>query len=158
LNISENELKTQVQKIRQKLFIIRDKRFHPAKDDKILTNWNGLMIAALAKAAHILRNPKYIEAAQQATKFIFKCLIREDGRLLHRSRDGDAAILANADDYAFLIWGLIELYETTFDISYLEKALNLQEEMIKYFWNREDGGFYFTSDDGEMVLFRQKEI
>jgi uncharacterized protein YyaL (SSP411 family) len=83
---------------------------------------------------------------------------RQDGRLLHRYRDGQAAVLANADDYAFLIWGLLETYEATFDTKYLQTALDLNKELIKYFWDEQRGGFYFTADDAEELIVRQKEI
>ncbi|NVM53465.1 MAG: thioredoxin domain-containing protein [Candidatus Helarchaeota archaeon] len=158
LKIPKDELTKRVDAIRTKLFPIREKRPHPHKDDKILTNWNGLMIAALAKAARVFEEPEYIEVAQKAINFIFQQLKRSDGRLLHRYRDGEAAILANIDDYTFLIWGLLELYETTFEATYLRKALTLNEEILKHFWDDEGGGFYFTPDDAEKLLFRQKEI
>ena len=92
--------------IRQKLFSIRERRIHPHKDDKILTDWNGLMIAALARAAQVFAVPAYAEAAQRAVSFILKSLRTADGRLLHRFRDGEAAVAGMIDDYAFFIWGL----------------------------------------------------
>ncbi len=158
LKLSADELQRSVEKIRTKLFSIRETRAHPHKDDKVLTNWNGLMIAALSKAARVFDEPKYIEAAKAAAEFIFNKMVRSDGRLLHRYRDGEAAILANLDDYAFLIWGLLELYETTFDTSYLLKALKLNEEQLQYFGDEKIGGFYFTPQDGEELLIRKKEI
>jgi uncharacterized protein YyaL (SSP411 family) len=81
-----------------------------------------------------------------------------DGRLLHRYRDGQAAISANVDDYAFLVWALLELYEATFEASHLEAALALNKDLIAYFWDDTRGGLYFTPDDGETLLIRQKEI
>ncbi|MFX1294717.1 MAG: thioredoxin domain-containing protein [Promethearchaeota archaeon] len=158
LNIPKEELIKRVESIRNKLFNIREKRPHPHKDDKILTNWNGIMIAALAKAARVFNKPQYSEAAHQAAKFIFERMFRSDGRLLHRYRDAQAAILANLDDYVFLIWGLLELYETTFNVNYLQRALKLNNEMIDHFWDKKGGGFYFNPNDGEELLFRQKEI
>jgi uncharacterized protein YyaL (SSP411 family) len=155
---SVDGLKERVEAARQKLFAVRDKRIHPHKDDKILTDWNGLMIAALAKGSQVFDEPKYAEAAKRAADFILTDMRREDGRILHRYRDGHTAILANADDYAFLIWGLLELYETVFDVHYLQTALDLNSEMIKYFWDEQDGGFYFTADDAEELIVRQKEI
>jgi uncharacterized protein YyaL (SSP411 family) len=155
---SLDDLKERVETARQKLFKIRNKRIHPHKDDKILTDWNGLMIAALAKGAQVFDEPKYADAAKHAADFIFKNMRRGDGRILHRYRDGHAAILANVDDYAFLIWGLLELYETIFDVHYLKTALELNNEMVKYFWDEQDGGFYFTADDAEELIVRQKEI
>jgi hypothetical protein len=155
---SVDELKERVETARQKLFTARNKRIHPHKDDKILTDWNGLMIAALAKGAQVCNEPEYADAAKRAANFILTDMRRQDGRILHRYRDGHAAILANVDDYAFLIWGLLELYETIFDVHYLQTALDLNNEMIKYFWDEQDGGFYFTADDAEELIVRQKEI
>ena len=155
---SVDGLKERVGVARQKLFAARDKRVHPHKDDKILTDWNGLMIAALAKGAQAFNEPKYAEAAKRAADFILTDMRREDGRILHRYREGHTAILANVDDYSFLIWGLLELYETVFDVDYLQAALDLNSEMIKYFWDEQDGGFYFTAEDAEELIVRQKEI
>ena len=155
---SVDGLKESVEAARQKLFAVRNKRVHPHKDDKILTDWNGLMIAALAKGAQAFDEPKYAEAAKRAADFILTGMRRDDGRILHRYRDGHTAILANVDDYAFLIWGLLELYETVFDVDYLQTALDLNSEMIKYFWDEKDGGFYFTAEDAEELIVRQKEI
>ena len=155
---SVDELKERVEAARQKLFTARNKRIHPHKDDKILTDWNGLMIAALAKGAQVCNEPEYADAAKRAADFILTDMRRPDGRILHRYRDGHAAILANVDDYAFLIWGLLELYETAFDVHYLQTALNLNSEMIRYFWDEQNGGFYFTADDAEELIVRQKDI
>ena len=157
LGISRAELDERLEKSRQILFDVREKRVHPSKDDKIITDWNGLMIAALAKAGRVFDNNDYTEAAAKAAEFINKSLTR-DGRLLHRYRNGDAAILANIDDYAFFIWGLLELYETTFDTQYLREAIDLNDQMIKYFWDENNFGFYFTPSDGEKLLVKQKEI
>jgi len=121
MKISMEELKNRINGARQQLFAARNKRVHPHKDDKILTDWNGLMIVALAKGAQVFHNPEFLDAAKRATDFILKEMHREDGRLLHRYRDGQSAILAHVDDYAFLIWGLLELYETTFDTHYLKR-------------------------------------
>ena len=98
---SLDDLKERVETARQKLFKARNKRIHPHKDDKILTDWNGLMIAALAKGAQVFDEPKYADAAKRAADFIFTNMRRGDGRILHRYRDGHAAILANVDDYTF---------------------------------------------------------
>jgi hypothetical protein len=155
---SVDELIERVKTARQKLFTARNKRIHPHKDDKILTDWNGLMIAALAKGAQVCNEPQYADAAKRAADFILTDMRRQDGRILHRYRDGHTAILANVDDYAFLIWGLLELYETIFDVHYLQTALDLNNEMIKHFWDEQDGGFYFTADDAEELIARQKEI
>jgi hypothetical protein len=147
-----------LKKVAKKLFEFRKKRIHPLKDDKILTNWNGLMIAALAKGAQAFNSMKYSEIAKKTVEFIFEKLQKPNGKLIHRYRDGEANIDGNLDDYAFLVWGLIELYEATFTTKYLEEALRLQEEMIEHFWDKDNGGFFFTSDDSEELLVRNKNF
>jgi uncharacterized protein YyaL (SSP411 family) len=155
--IFEQRLIETIERALHKLFQTREKRIRPHKDDKILTNWNGLMIAALAKAGQVFDELKYTEAAQKATHFILKNMRKSDGRLLHRYRNGEAAITANLEDYAFFIWGLTELYEATFNANYLKVALELTEDLINHFWDQNNGGFYFTPDDGEGLLVRQKQ-
>jgi len=158
LKISERDLRKRLKGARGKLFYAREKRVHPHKDDKILADWNGLMIAALAKGARVLDEPQYAKAAEQALDFILKNMRNPDGRLLHRFRDGEAALPAYVDDYAFLIWGMLELYETTFEVRYLQTALSLNDDLLKHFWDDQAGGFYFTADDAEKLLVRQKDI
>lgn len=143
---------------RQKLFEYRKKRVHPHKDDKILTDWNGLMIAALAKAAQAFDEPEFSQAAGRTADIVLKNMRTSDGRLLHRYRDGEAAIPAYADDYAFLIWGILELYEATFEVRYLQSALDLNQVLIDHFWDDQKGGFFTTPNDGEALFIRQKEI
>ena len=155
--IPEELFKT-LQDSRKKLFIYREKRIRPHLDDKILTDWNGLMIAAFAKAGFVFNEPIYTEAAEKATKFILTNLKNSDNRLLHRYRGGDSDYLAFIDDYAFLIWGLINLFESTFDVNYLKTAIEFQDQQNKYFWDSYIGGFYFTPEDGELLITRQKEI
>ena len=158
LDVSIPELHNRLESIRQKLFAHREERVHPHKDDKILTDWNGLMVAAMARGARILDEPGYASAAKRAVDFIFSNMLDSDEHLLHRYRDGEAAIPAHLDDYTFLIHGMLELYETTFEVDYLKKALSLNEYLLDHFWDKENGGFYFTADDGEALLIRQKEI
>ncbi|MFN2517163.1 MAG: thioredoxin domain-containing protein [Pyrinomonadaceae bacterium] len=158
LKVSEQQLQSRLELSRQRLFAVREKRRHPGKDDKILVDWNGLMIAALAKGAQAFNEPKYLEAARRAADFIQRNVHTSDGRLLHRYRDGQANIKAHAEDYAFLIWGLLELHEATFQINYLRTALELNNELLKHFWDTTRGGFYFSADDGEALLVRSKEI
>lgn len=147
-----------LENIRQRLFKYREKRIHPHKDDKILTDWNGLMIAALTKGARAFSKPKYLKIAQNAINFIINNLKKEDGILLHRYREGNAEIEGFLTDYAFFIWGLLEMFEATFNNKYLELALELNEYLLKYFWDEHIGGFYFTSESNEELLSRQKEI
>ncbi|HDR15385.1 MAG TPA: thioredoxin domain-containing protein [Desulfobacteraceae bacterium] len=143
---------------RKKLFEAREKRIHPHKDDKILTDWNGLMIAALARGARVLEDERYAHAALNAAGFILERMRTPEGRLLHRYREGDADIMANLDDYAFFIWGLLELYAATFDAVHLKTALNLSEILLAHYWDSQNGGFFFTADDGEDLIVRKKEI
>ncbi|OGI20168.1 MAG: thioredoxin [Candidatus Melainabacteria bacterium RIFCSPHIGHO2_02_FULL_34_12] len=154
----EEELYEKIEKIRQKLFTARKKRIHPLKDDKILVSWNGLMIAALSKAASVFENSKYLSLAENAVKFIFKDLVNEKGNLFHSFRNGKSQVLANTDDYSCLVWGLLELYEATFNVNYLKSAIELNEYLIKHFWDEHTGGFYFTSDIQEKLIVRHKEI
>jgi hypothetical protein len=142
----------------KKMFLIREKRIHPFKDDKILTDWNGLMVSALAMGARVFENQLFEKAAAAAADFIINNMITKDGLLLHRYRDGQSAIEANLDDYAFFIMGLLELYQTDFDIKYLRTAIALNKYLIENFWDRTQGGFYFTKKNGELENFRQKDI
>ncbi len=152
------ELVERIQHCREALYQAREERVHPFKDDKILTSWNGLMIMALAKGAKALGRSDYMEAAKRSFQFIWTRLRREDGRLLARYRDGEAAILGFIDDYAFLLWGCMELYEATFDPDYLEKAVHISDAMIELFWDADQGGFFFYGNDSEQLFTRNKEI
>ncbi|NMA15507.1 MAG: thioredoxin domain-containing protein, partial [Clostridia bacterium] len=147
-----------LKKERQALFEAREKRIHPFKDDKILTSWNGLMIAALALAARVFNEPIYRQAAENAALFILKKLRRDDGRLLARYREGEAQHLGYVDDYAFFTWGLIELYQASFQPNYLKAALTLSLDFIDRFWDEENGGFFLYGDDSEQLLVRPKEV
>ncbi|MBI5180324.1 MAG: thioredoxin domain-containing protein, partial [Nitrospirae bacterium] len=157
-NATEVELKNRIEAARHRLFIARGQRIRPQRDDKILIDWNGLMIAALAKGGRAFNEPEYIEAAKRAADFILKKMRDANGRLYHRCRDGEAALSGFLDDYAFFIWGLIELYEATFEASYLKSALEFNNILLNHFWDKNNGGFYLTSDDAEVVLIRKKEI
>ena len=154
--LSEDEVLHSLENARQALFAAREKRIHPHKDDKILTAWNGLMIAALAKGAQVLGIKAYLEAAEDATNFVLNHLLRGDGRLLARYREGDAAYPGYLDDYAFFIWGLLELYAASGKPQYLKTALHLQGEQERLFWDKE-GGYYLTGSDAEELIFRPKE-
>ncbi|MFC1905256.1 thioredoxin domain-containing protein [Chloroflexota bacterium] len=158
LNISAPELQKQLERIRQKLFGYRDKRVHPHKDDKILADWNGLMVAVLSKAATVFNEPRYISAARKAMDFILNNMFSSGGRLVHRYRDGEAALPAHLDDYVFLIHGMLELHEATFEVDYVKRALEFNKYLIEHFWDNQNGGFYFTSDESDDLLVRQKGI
>ena len=157
LGIPESDLRERLEVARKKLFSAREKRVRPNKDDKILADWNGLMIAALARGAQVLDREDLEVAASRAADFILEDMRDGKGRLLHRYREGSAGILGNLDDYAFLIWGLIELYEAGFKTRYLEAALTLARDMVRRFGDGEKGGFYFTPEDGEDLILRKKD-
>ncbi|BCJ86807.1 thioredoxin domain-containing protein [Effusibacillus dendaii] len=156
--ISGDELAQVIEQSRRKLFDVREKRIHPGKDDKILTAWNGLMISAMAKGARVLGEDNWLRAAQKAADFLLQKLRRLDGRLLARYRDGEAAFPAYLDDYAFLVWGLLELYEADWDLRHVDAAVALTDDMIRLFSDQENGGFFFYGSDGEQLLARPKEV
>ena len=158
LGMPEDQLREEWRKIRDQLFYTRKKRIHPLKDDKILTDWNGLMIAALALGARILEKPEYESAARNAAEFIQSKMLDKSGRLYHRYRDGELAVDANAADYAFLIQGLLSLYQTTFDLAYAEQAKILQEKMIEDFWDAQNGGLFSTPKGSTDLPVRPKEL
>src|SRR3989338_339215 len=143
---------------KKKLFLMRSERPRPHLDDKVLTDWNGLMISALSFGSRVLDEPCYREAAERSAQFILKNLMREDGRLLHRWREGESAIAGTIEDYAFFIHGLIDLYEATFNTDYLREAKRLANDMLRLFWDESRGGFFFTANDAEKLLVRPKEI
>ena len=158
INLPEDELSSLWEEVRGMLFGIREKRIHPLKDDKILTDWNGLMIAALAKAASALGEHHYALAAQNAADFIWDRLRDKEGRLLKRFRDGEAGLPAHLDDYAFMVWGFLELYEHMFEAEYLRRAIELNSLMLKEFWDDQSGGLFFTAENQSDLLVRSKEI
>jgi len=136
-----------------RLFEARALRTRPLRDDKILADWNGLMIAALARAGRAFGEPTLVRAAESAARFITRQMRSADGGLFHRHREGESAINGFADDYAFLAWGLLELYEASFDTAWLEECIALVEYFIAHFWDQEGGGFF--SAGGEEVTRRK---
>tara|TARA_B100000029_G_scaffold516539_1_gene630685 strand:+ start:17509 stop:19662 length:2154 start_codon:yes stop_codon:yes gene_type:complete len=156
--IDERKLTLKLNELRKKLFQKRKDRIHPLKDDKILTDWNGLMIAALAKGAQILDDSTYALSAKKAADFVISKLKEKNGRLLKRYRNGEASLPAHLEDYAFFSWGLLELYEATFDIKYLVEAIKLTNLMVDLFWDKVNSGFYFTAYDGEKQIVRTKDL
>jgi Protein of unknown function, DUF255./Glycosyl hydrolase family 76. len=147
-----------IEKCRAKLFGYREQRPRPFRDDKILTSWNGLMISALAMGGRMLEDRKYTEAAEKACRFILNRMVQDDGRLNTAYREGSAKVPAYADDYAFLIWGLIELYETTYRPEYLKTALKLNDDLLKLFWDEDKGGLFLYGHDAEKLILRPKEV
>jgi len=156
--LTEAEMDNRLQRIRQKLLAARQRRVHPFKDTKVLTDWNGLMLAASALAGRAFANASYLETARKCAAFIRSHLTAPEGRLYKRWSEGEAALPAQLDDYAFLIWGLIELFTATQEADYLAWALELQSTMIINFWDEKDGGFFLTARDAEELIIRPKEI
>ena len=145
------------QELRGRLLAVRDKRVRPFKDDKILADWNGLMISALASGGRVLGNSLFTNAAKKAADFILANMTNEEGSLLHSYREGKTAIRGHLDDYAFFVQGLIDLYQTTFETRYLIEALRFNRKMLELFMDPEDGGFYVSEAGPGSVPFRQKE-
>ena len=158
LDIPLFELEEKLSQTGKLLFEEREKRVHPCRDDKILTDWNGLMIAAFSLGSKAFDDRKYADAAKKSADFILNKMYKKDGTLLHRYREKESAIEGNADDYAFLIWGLTELYEATFEVKYLKHAIELNDYFITHFRDSKRGGFFFTPDNGEDLLVRKREI
>ncbi len=158
LNRDAAELRRDLKDSREKLFAAREKRVHPHKDDKVLVAWNGLMIEALAAAGAVLNEERYLNAAKKSADFLLKELRDADGRLLHTWRQGKAKVPAFLDDYTYLANALITLYEATFEPHYLEEAIQLMEVVLTKFADQTDGGFFYTADDQEQLLTRNKDF
>jgi hypothetical protein len=158
LGLSEEQLGERLESIRARLFEARKERVRPGCDDKVLTDWNGLMIAALAKAARAFDEPEYAERAARAAAFVSERMAQPDGTLLHRYRGGHASIPGMVDDYAFFAWGLLELYQATFDVAWLEGAVGTTDIMLKEFTDDSDGGLFFSPSDSDDLIARTKEV
>ena len=156
-NLTIDELIGKLGEITNSLFQVREKRIHPAKDDKVLVDWNGLMIVALAKANQVLCNKNYLKAATKAADFILKELKTPEGKLYHRYVKGEKAVNGFLDDYAYLVYGLIELYESSFDEKYFQASVELTKTMIKEFWDKESGGFFLTAKSADNSVPKLKQ-
>ncbi len=156
--LSREEAETRLALARQQLLAAREQRPRPLKDDKVLVAWNGLMIAALAKGAQVLGEDAYRRAAARAADFVLAELREPGGRLLRRWRQGEAKGTGYLDDYAFLAWGLIELYEAGFDPRHLEAALELMDQADRLFADDLHGGYFYTPHHGEALIVREKDL
>ncbi|HVF85201.1 MAG TPA: thioredoxin domain-containing protein [Abditibacteriaceae bacterium] len=135
------------------LFDIRARRPRPHRDDKIIAAWNGLMISAFARAAQVLNEPRYEEAAKDALSFVFEELWADQaGKLRRHFKDGAAEVWAFADDYAFLSRACVDMYETDFDVAHLRRAEQLIETLNRDFWDEEGGGYFASSPDANLLL------
>jgi uncharacterized protein YyaL (SSP411 family) len=158
LQMNPVDLEQFLSQCRKKLFNARQRRIPPERDEKILTSWNGLMIAAMAQAALVLEEPKYALAATKSAEFLLEKLRDGQGHLLHSFKDGIARIPGFLDDYACLIAGLVELFQTTADDHFLQAALDLGEDVIERYRDPEDGGFFYTANDQEPLIARTKDV
>ena len=157
-NSNYNKKDEKIDVLAQNILDYRNERYSLHKDDKILTSWNGLMIAALSKAYKVLEDEKYLEYAKKAIDFIYNNLVDSKGRLFARYREKEAKYKAILDDYAFLTYGLIELYESSYEILYLKKAIDLTEAMIDLFFDEKNAGFFLYGKDSEKLIARPKEL
>lgn len=156
--LDEDELRQKIEAARDKLYTHRAQRVWPGRDDKVLTAWNGLMLAAFAEAGRVLHNEKYTAAAVKNAEFLYNTMRTPNGRLLRTWKAGsEAKYNGYLEDYAFLADGLIALYQTTFDERWFTWAHELTEMMVTHFLD-ENGGFYDTSDDHEELIFRPKDV
>jgi uncharacterized protein YyaL (SSP411 family) len=159
-NFGKTEVQTSqvLNDAKQKLFAKRSLRPPPPLDTKIITSWNGLMISALAKASQALNEPKYLGAANRARSFLQLHLYQPaSGKLKRRYRAGSADIDGYLDDYTFLIQGLLDLYEASFDVRLLSWAVQLQQAQDRSFWDEKQGGYFTTSGQDRSILLRTRE-
>jgi hypothetical protein len=155
---TETELEESLAKSRKTLFAIRASRPRPHLDDKIITAWNGLMISAFARGAQVLGEPGYLEAATNAATFLRAELYDKERKVLFRNyREGRSAVEGFADDYAFLIQGLLDLYEASFDVRWLRFAVELQETQDRLFFDEKGGGYFSGAGNDPSILLRLKE-
>ncbi|MDY7077673.1 MAG: thioredoxin domain-containing protein [Chloroflexota bacterium] len=153
----ELEERAALAEARRRLFEARESRIHPGRDEKVLTSWNGMMLAAFAEAARVLGREDYRQVAERNAEFLLSELGTSGSRLLHTWKDGVAKVNGYLEDYTHLAEGLLELYQTTFDPRWYQAARELVEAMIEHF-SAPDGGFFDTSDDHEAMIVRPREL
>lgn len=157
IELWEQKNTTVLRDVMVRLFATRHKRVYPRKDDKILTSWNGLMIAAMARGSQVLAEPKYLLAAQNAATFLRHHLYKDE-KFLRRHRDGDSRFDGTLDDYAFVIDGLIHLFQADCNDAWYEWALALQKKQHELFWDEVGGGYYFSQNGETSLVIRKKEF
>ena len=156
LKIKTNDARESIERSRKKLFEIRERRVKPDRDEKILTAWNGLMLASFAEGGAILQNDDYLNAARRNAEFVLEKLHR-DGLLLRTSKDGKAKLNGYLEDYAFFSEALLTLSEATGELRWMTEALKLTDRMLEEFWDAENGGFFFTGKSHETLIVRSKD-
>jgi len=158
LKIDEPELRRLLNEAKAKLFDLRSQRVWPGRDEKVLTAWNGLMIAAFALAAQVLDEPAHAKTAVRAADFILRTMRMPDGRLYRTWSAGTPPKLNGyLEDYAYFLDALVSVYETTFEPPWIEAALDVARVMVEQFWDEAGGGFYFTGRDHEQLIARTKD-
>jgi uncharacterized protein YyaL (SSP411 family) len=153
--MTENDLLLRLEPLKAKLLAARAERVPPGKDDKVIASWNGMTISAFARGYQVLGDERFLKAAERAGDFVLDSMIA-DGEILHTYRGGRAKIPGYLDDYAHTANAMVDLYESTFDIRWIEASDGLVAEMIDLFWDDDAGGFHFTSSRHEHLLTRTK--
>jgi uncharacterized protein YyaL (SSP411 family) len=157
LRLPEDELRARLAEAKRRLLEVRARRVRPGRDEKVLAAWNGLMIAAFARAAQVL-DSRYAEPAVRAADFVLSAMRGQDGRLRRTySSPGPARLNAYLEDYSFLADALVALYEATFEPRWLAAALELAGVMVEQFWDEQGGGFFFVGHDHEPLIVRGKD-
>lgn len=145
------------ERMRVDLLAARDHRPRPARDEKVMTDWNGLMIAALARCGAVLQESRYVEAAERAADHLINNMMSADGALFHLRKEGDASVPGFLDDHAFLIWGLLELHQADQELRWLGMSITLMQTMLDRFWDDDGGGFFQTEHGSPDIIHRRKE-
>ncbi len=158
LELDPEALERDVEAARGRLFEARERRIHPATDDKVLAAWNGMAISALAEVGRALGDPAFVEAARRAADFVLSRLRRDDGRLLRSWRDGKAGRPGYADDHALMAEACLTLYETTFELRWFTEGRALADELLRRFHDPDRGGFFQTGSDAEELVVRPKDL
>ena len=157
LGMSINDLRAAIDQIKNRLYALRAERVPPGLDDKILTSWNGLMLASLAEAARVLKRDDYLAAARRAADFLLDQMVDVNGRLYRTHKDGRSKLNGYLEDYANLIDALLEMYQSTFDEAWFLAARQLADVALQHF-RSDDGGFYDTSDDHDALIVRPRNL
>ncbi len=158
LNIEYDEFKEKWNRIRKILLDHRNRRTPPFRDEKIMCDWNGLMVAGLSKCGLVLKSKEYIDVSRSVISFILRHMIADDGILFHMYKDGELKTPGNLLDYNCLIWGLFNLYDATLESDYIIRAKNLIDKMIQLFWDPINYGFFLTSEQGTDISIRSKPV
>ncbi|MCI0663691.1 MAG: thioredoxin domain-containing protein [Acidobacteria bacterium] len=157
LGVTQQRIEEAIERGKRILFEAREKRIKPHRDEKMLTAWNALMLRSFAEAARVLDHQEYLQVAVSNAEFLLGHL-KQGGRLLRTHKGGNSKLNAYLEDYAYLIDGLLSLYEATFDLRWFEEARALAETMIEQFWDDKGGGFFFTSEDHETLITRTRDL